>query len=364
MIQIGNRISAKRKERGITQEELATHLGVSKPAVSKWESGQTYPDILLLPVLAAYFDITVDDLIGYEAQLTKEEIRKICRRLTNSFAKENFEKLYEECQTYLKKYFSCWELQMQMGLLLLNHVSFAGSEERTKEIVLEILEIFQRIEKNSNDVNLAKQAVQLQALCYLSNRQPEQAIILLENLRTPMMQPEVLLIKAYQMNGNVDKAMEFLQGHVYVNLMSIFGAAPDFFGMYAMEPERMELFYDIYKNLSKLFDLENLHPAILLNLHLTAAITYAGQGDKEKALDSIEYCIELMDQNDRFYLKGNYIFDKLEVFFEDADLETEAPRNNETIWKDLKNAILSHPAFEQLSTEKRFNKIKSRLEKR
>ncbi len=50
-IQIGTIISTNRKEKGITQEELANHLGVSKPAVSKWESGQSYPDILLLPVL-------------------------------------------------------------------------------------------------------------------------------------------------------------------------------------------------------------------------------------------------------------------------------------------------------------------------
>lgn len=362
VIQIGNRISAKRKEKGITQEELANHLGVSKPAVSKWESGQSYPDILLLPVLASYFDITVDELIGYEPQLTQEEIRKVCRRLTGAFVKEPFEQVYAECETYVKKYFSCWRLQLEMGLLLLNHASFSGSEERAKEINLMVLEMFQRIEKNSDDVNLAKQALQLQALCYLSNQQPTEAIELLENLSTPMMQPEVLLVKAYQMKGDVDKALEYLQGIVYVNLMGIFGAAPDFFGLYAADPERIELFYQIFKNLSKTFDLEHLHPGILLNLHFSVACTYAGQDNKEKALDSLEYCLYLMNHNSRFYLKGNDIFDKLETFFTDMDVETEAPRKPEMIWKDLKNAILNHPVLQKLNEEERFKHMKAQLE--
>lgn len=52
-----------RKEKGITQDELANYIGVSKASVSKWETGQSYPDIAFLPQLAAYFNISVDELI-------------------------------------------------------------------------------------------------------------------------------------------------------------------------------------------------------------------------------------------------------------------------------------------------------------
>ena len=68
-IHIGTIIAEKRKQRGLTQQALAEHVGISKPAVSKWESGQSYPDIELLPVLASFFDCTVDELLGYEPQL-------------------------------------------------------------------------------------------------------------------------------------------------------------------------------------------------------------------------------------------------------------------------------------------------------
>ena len=60
---IGKRICLLRKEKGLTQEELASHMGVSPQAVSKWENDQTCPDISALPKLARLFGVTVDELL-------------------------------------------------------------------------------------------------------------------------------------------------------------------------------------------------------------------------------------------------------------------------------------------------------------
>lgn len=54
-INLGHILIENRHKRGITQDELASYIGVSKAAVSKWETGTTYPDITLLPQLATYF---------------------------------------------------------------------------------------------------------------------------------------------------------------------------------------------------------------------------------------------------------------------------------------------------------------------
>lgn len=65
---IGKRIAHLRKEKGLTQEELAQHMGISPQAVSKWENDQTCPDISALPKLARLFGVTVDELLeGREA---------------------------------------------------------------------------------------------------------------------------------------------------------------------------------------------------------------------------------------------------------------------------------------------------------
>ena len=65
---IGKRIAFLRKEKGLTQEELAGHMDISPQAVSKWENDQTCPDISALPKLARLFGVTVDELLeGKEA---------------------------------------------------------------------------------------------------------------------------------------------------------------------------------------------------------------------------------------------------------------------------------------------------------
>jgi Helix-turn-helix. len=63
---IGKRISNLRKEKGITQEDLAERLGVTPQAVSKWENDISYPDITLLPRLAEILGVTVDELLSGE----------------------------------------------------------------------------------------------------------------------------------------------------------------------------------------------------------------------------------------------------------------------------------------------------------
>ena len=82
---IGNRISKYRKEKGLTQEELAVKLGVSSQAVSKWENDASCPDISLLPQLCRTLGISTDELLtgnNNEVKLIPVEQRKSLDELT------------------------------------------------------------------------------------------------------------------------------------------------------------------------------------------------------------------------------------------------------------------------------------------
>ncbi len=68
-IKINEQIAFLRKQKGLTQEELANALGVTNQAVSKWESAQCCPNIQLLPQIADYFGVTIDELMGHTATI-------------------------------------------------------------------------------------------------------------------------------------------------------------------------------------------------------------------------------------------------------------------------------------------------------
>ena len=76
-LMIGEKLKKLRRNRDLTQEEVATHLGISYQAISKWERGDGYPDITMLPALANYFAVSVDELIGMEEITSASKLDEI-----------------------------------------------------------------------------------------------------------------------------------------------------------------------------------------------------------------------------------------------------------------------------------------------
>lgn len=74
MLKIGEKIKELRKAQDVTQEKLADYLNISYQAVSKWENGLALPDITLLPQLANFFGVTVDELLGVTKPEQSEEL--------------------------------------------------------------------------------------------------------------------------------------------------------------------------------------------------------------------------------------------------------------------------------------------------
>ena len=78
---IGEVIRKYRKEKNMTQEEMARRLGVSAPAVNKWENGNSMPDIALLAPIARLLGISLDTLLSFQEELTADEISALIMKI-------------------------------------------------------------------------------------------------------------------------------------------------------------------------------------------------------------------------------------------------------------------------------------------
>ena len=84
LIKIGTIIKKLRLENDITQDMLANAIGITPQAISRWESEVAYPDIELLPQIADYFSVSIDELIGYklsEKEKALESLREELHRV-------------------------------------------------------------------------------------------------------------------------------------------------------------------------------------------------------------------------------------------------------------------------------------------
>lgn len=141
-IYFGENIKKLRKERDLTQEGLADLLGVSFQAVSKWERGESYPDITLLPAISDFFNTTIDDLLGVDKAKNEEEILSVIDRFDNGKYKGTDGPFSFVSDAY-KKYPSDFRIVVRYMHTLINDC--LGSEDflRHKK---EIISIYNRIQ--------------------------------------------------------------------------------------------------------------------------------------------------------------------------------------------------------------------------
>ncbi|MCL1794201.1 MAG: helix-turn-helix domain-containing protein [Oscillospiraceae bacterium] len=103
-LNIGNKIAGYRHEKGATQEQLADYVGVSVAAVSKWETGQSYPDITLLPSIADFFEVSIDSLLDYTIADNEKKLKQIYDSIFEPVSNGDYNTVLPITLAALKKY--------------------------------------------------------------------------------------------------------------------------------------------------------------------------------------------------------------------------------------------------------------------
>lgn len=114
---LGKVIRKYRKIRNLTQEEMAQRLGVTAPAVNKWENENSYPDILLLAPIARLLGISLDTLLSFREELTTEEINGIIREADQKLKEESYEDAFRWVKKKLEEYPNCEQLILNLAVL-------------------------------------------------------------------------------------------------------------------------------------------------------------------------------------------------------------------------------------------------------
>ncbi len=144
-IYLGENLKELRRKRNLTQEKLAEFLGVSFQAVSKWERGDTYPDISMLPEIAGFFKVSVDELLGVNRAENEKEITTKLKEYDNLTDSEMMQKIIFELK---EKYPNDFRILLRYMTCL---VHFADKDQNT---ISKIKSVYENIQENCTTDNI------------------------------------------------------------------------------------------------------------------------------------------------------------------------------------------------------------------
>ncbi len=363
-IKLAENLVYLRRKKGVTQETVADFLGITKASVSKWETGISLPDIAQLPKLASYYDISIDELMGYEAQISMEVIKMQYEAFAEDFAKRKFSDVMEDIRNFIRQYYSCYPALLHMVVLLLNHYKMAEEEEQPN-ILQEMVQLCEHIQEKSIDANLCVDANVLQATIELLQGKAEEAIQKLQPFyqrRSLKEGSEGILIQAYQMTGQIEEALEWNQVHIFTHLLSLVENSILYLLANLNNKEVAIKTIERIQKIIEAYELHQLHPNSYLKFQYVKAMFYAMYDRKQEALEALEIFVEdgISFVKNALYLHGDSYFDRLDNHFKKIEEYTILPRNKQTVLESIKQD-LEHPIFQEISRTEQFKQMKEMI---
>lgn len=243
---LSERILEERIRNHLTQEELACRLGVSKAAVSKWECGQSLPDIALVPQIASLFSVTLDDLFGYEPLAGEEKREEVTEWLQALLAEDPAQAAtYAERQS--ARYWPDPELLKAVGLALyVKAIEPSISDEANcPEPTSRVADLAERILRRvlQLDPDGPSTGFVLQALCILlaSEGREGQADELIEKMVPAKPNMAAIILAGIAIRaGNPKRAEIALKRQLLFSLLEVASCAQALAGVEGVSAEELE----------------------------------------------------------------------------------------------------------------------------
>ena len=351
-----------RHNKKITQEQLADFVGVTKASVSKWETGQSLPDILILPRLAAFFDVTIDELLGYKPQLDKEQIQKIYHSLAAAFAELPFHQAMQNSEDYVKRYYSCYPFLLQICILWLNHFMLPEDRNIQREVLTKLLDLCSHIVADCKNIGICEDAMIIKAAASLQLGDAEQAVEITEEILNPCRlasQSDSILIQAYLLANKKENADSFAQMSMFLHLISLIGDAVQYLIIHSDNLGICEDTIQRVESVIAAYDVQNLHLNVTPQFHYQAAIIYCMHEREQDAVNMLKKYAEEVDYlltGDNLSMHGDSYFYFIQKWYDQLALGAEAPRDKRIIYESFLQS-LANPVFSILKDNREYQNI-------
>ncbi len=207
-------IRKKRIEKGYTQEQMASFLGVSTPAVNKWEKAISYPDITLLPALARLLDTDLNTLLSFQDDLTKDEVGQFMNELALAAQTDGIDRAFHMALKKIHEYPSCDLLLLYTALSLEGLIlTYTGNTKATP--YMDTLEEFYTRASKSPNPEIGNHAKAMLISKHIGRKQFDEAEKLLKELpNTISFDKKQLTANLYLEQGEWTKAAELMEQKV------------------------------------------------------------------------------------------------------------------------------------------------------
>lgn len=213
-MEIGRQIQRRRKEKDLTQEQVAAALGVTSAAVSKWETGAAMPDVAMLCPLARLLGTTVDGLLDFRPALELEEINGLLEERRKLFEQGRLEEASASCEALLREYPDDLQLKCATAGLYIMYMPADSDTERIERQIGRAVSLLED-SRRSTDPSLAANARSMLVSLYTMREELDRALEILEE--EPAVQLNVRTVRANILlrKGELEEAEKLYQTELW-----------------------------------------------------------------------------------------------------------------------------------------------------